>query len=187
MFNFLLKQKRYHRLKVRYSDDPHSIKMNQTCVKCPREIVTTTLAERDGIIVDLPAPLACRTNLPFVSSLYRIETLFGPNAQPFILPEGRHRFIGKIRNVETGLIERSCQLRYNVVVRRCNGFPIIQNKQLKMSCTAGKLLGSKCAFKCRDEHLFLSHREPIVCDDDLQWHGVEPQCVDYDTYGEKKP
>lgn len=52
-----------------------------------------------------------------------------------------------------------------------------------MSCTAGMLWGSKCAFKCKDERLFLSHREPFVCNDDLQWQGNEPDCVDYDTYG----
>lgn len=153
-------------------------------MKCPREIISAARTELDGILVDLPAPLSCRTNLPFTSNLYRIETLFGPDALPFILPEGRHRIIGKIRNVETGLIVRSCQLRYTVIVRRCKGFPKIKNKQLKMSCTAGVLWGSKCAFKCRDDRFFLSHREPIVCNDDLEWHGHEPKCMDYDTYGE---
>lgn len=159
-----------------------SIEQQRTCVKCPREIVTTARPELDGILVELPAPLSCRTNLPFTSNLYRIETLFGPNL-PFILPEGKHRIIGKIRNVESGLIVRSCQLRYTVIVRRCKGFPRIKSKHLKMSCTAGKLWGSKCAFKCKNDRLFLSHREPFVCNDDLQWQGHEPKCLDYDTFG----
>lgn len=152
-------------------------------MKCPREIVATARPELDGILVELPAPLSCRTNLPFTSNLYRIETLFAIDV-PFLLPEGRHRIIGKIRNVESGLIVRSCPLRYTVVVRRCKAFPRIKSKQLRMSCTAGLLWGSKCAFKCRDARLFLSHRNPFICNDDLQWQGHEPQCVDYDTYGE---
>lgn len=169
-------------MKVRHSDDQHSVKKHRTCVKCPHEIVTVAGAGLDGILVELPAPLSCRTNLPFTSNLYRIETLFGPDL-PFILPEGKHRIIGKIRNVETGLIVRSCQLRYTIHVRRCKGFPRINNNHLRMSCTAGILWGSKCAFKCKDEHLFLSHRESIMCNDDLQWQGHEPNCVEYDTYG----
>lgn len=156
--------------------------MQRTCVKCPREIAATANEGLDGILVELPAPLACRTNLPFTANLYRIETLFGTNS-PFILPEGRHRIMGRIRNVESGLIVRTCQLRYTVAVRRCKGLPKLKSKQLRISCTAGALWGSKCAFKCRDERLFLSHRDPIVCNDDLQWQGHKPECVDYDTYG----
>lgn len=177
-------QRRYRRLKVRRSDT-YTARKNRTCVKCPGAIFRTAHAELDGILVDLPAPLSCKTNLPFTSNLYRIETLFGPDSLSFILPEGRHRIIGRIRNVESGLIVRSCHLRYNIAVRRCRGFPKIKNNQLKMSCTAGMLWGSKCAFNCRDERLFLSHRKPIVCNDDLHWHGHEPKCMDYDTYGKR--
>lgn len=158
--------------------DIHYPRKNRTCVKCPHEIVAIAREGLDGILVEPPAPLSCKTNLPFTSNLYRIETLFGPDL-PFLLPEGKHRVIGKIRNIETGLIVRSCLLRYHVIVRRCKGYPLVKSKQLKMSCTAGTVLGSKCAFKCKNEQKDLSHRRPMVCNESLQWEGHEPKCLDY--------
>lgn len=94
-----------------------------------------------------------------------------------MLPQGRHGFIAKIRNVESGLIIRSCHLKYNVIVRHCHGLPQLKNKNVKLSCTAGKIWGSKCAFECKNVEENLSHYEPIVCNDDLEWEGQEPECV----------
>lgn len=102
--------------------------------------------------------------------------MFGPDL-PFVLPQGKHTFIAKIRNVESGLIIRSCHLKYNVIVRRCHGFPRLKNKNVKMSCTAGTIWGSECAFQCKTEEEILSHYEPVVCNDDLEWIGQEPECV----------
>lgn len=176
--NFFLfeQRKKYQRLRARHSGSQHA-KKRQTCVRCPSEIVAVARYGLDGILVQPPAPLACKTSLPFDLKLFQIETLFGPDL-PFVLPEGKHTIIGKIRNIETGLIVRSCLLKYNVIVRRCNRLPHVKNKHLKMACTAGTILGSKCAFQCRNNHgTHLSHNNPIVCNENLQWDGHEPECI----------
>lgn len=122
-----------------------------------------------------PSARSTRTNLPFSEKLFKIETLFGPEV-PFILPKGRHSFHAKIRNVETGLVVRSCMLKYHVIVRHCKGYPNLKNKNLAMSCTAGMIWGSKCAFKCKNDDEHLTHRDPFFCSDDLVWVGQEPEC-----------
>lgn len=145
-------------------------------MKCPGEITAIARRGLDGILVELPAPLSCKTNLPFASNLYRLETLFGSDF-PFILPEGGHSLMAKVRNVESGLIVRSCRLRYHVIVRRCQSYPVLKNKNMKISCTAGTIWGSQCAFECKNDNENPSHREAIVCNEDLEWIGDEPDCV----------
>lgn len=151
-------------------------KLHRVCVKCPDEIVAIAREGLDGILVEPPAPLACKTNLPFSHDLYEIETLFGPELR-FVLPEGRHKFIAKVRNLETGLIVRSCLLKYRVIVRRCKELPRLKSRNLKMSCTAGTIWGSKCAFQCKNPATEVSHNEPMVCDETLNWVGHQPDCI----------
>jgi hypothetical protein len=38
------------------------------------------------------------------------------------------------------------------------------------------LWGSRCTFSCRNNGI-LTHREPVVCNDNLQWQGTEPDCI----------
>lgn len=164
-------------MKVRHSEAQPSKKSRKCFLKCPEEIEAVAREGLDGILVIPPAPRACRTDLPFHPDLYKIETLFGPDL-PFLLPEGKHKIIGRIRNIESGLVVKVCQLRYNVTVRRCTGFPQITSKHLRMSCTAGRIWGSKCAFKCKNRHAVLSHREPIICNENEEWIGTEPECIE---------
>lgn len=156
--------------KARHSKAGHS------CVRCPQLITAVANEGLDGILMVPPKARACKTNLPFSRKLFQIETLFGPEMS-FILPQGRHRIQAKIRNVETGLIVHSCVLKYNVIVRRCVGFPNVKNKNMSISCTAGNLWGSKCAFRCKNDDEYLSHREPMVCNENLEWAGNEPECT----------
>lgn len=151
-------------------------KHRRQCVRCPGTINAIARKGFDGILVEMPAPLSCKTNLPFAHHLYQIETLFGPELS-FGLPHGQHSFIGKIRNVETGLVVRSCRLKYNVIVRRCERFPQLKRQNVRMLCTAQNIWGSECAFECKNETDTLSHHEPIVCDDNLKWIGEEPECI----------
>lgn len=160
----------------RLQSDHNWKKENRTCVKCPSETVAIARAGLDGILVEPPAPLSCKTNLPFSKNLYYIETLFGPELK-FVLPEGKHKLIAKVRNSETGLIVRSCLLRYRVIVRRCKELPKLKSRALKMSCTAGTLWGSYCAFQCKNPAAQLSHNEPLYCDDNLNWIGHQPECI----------
>lgn len=150
-------------------------KLRKECVKCPIEVEAVAPRGYDGIFVEPPAALACRTSLPYSTDLFRIETLFGPELN-FVLPEGHHKFIGKIRNVENGRIVRSCLLKYHVHVRRCPNLPRYNGRKLKMSCSAGTIWGSKCAFECRTDGTHLSHNEPMICNADLQWDGSVPEC-----------
>lgn len=165
------------RKRTRHLKPHRSPKNYRACVKCPKEIILTAHQELDGVLVETPAPLSCKTNLPFSHNLFRIETLFGPDFGPFVLPRGRHSIVGKIRNVETGLVERSCLLKYNVIVPRCEGLPKVTNIKLKMVCTAHNVWGSKCAFSCKNHDEYVSHHEPLVCNEDLEWVGHEPHCV----------
>lgn len=151
-------------------------KRSRVCVRCPQLITAVANEGLDGILMVPPKARSCKTNLPFARKLFQIETLFGPEMS-FILPQGRHRIQAKIRNVETGMIVHSCVLKYNVIVRRCDGFPNVKNKNLTVSCTAGNLWGSKCAFRCKNDDEYLSHRKPMVCNDKLEWAGNEPQCT----------
>lgn len=122
-----------------------------------------------------PKARSCKTNLPFARNLFQIETLFGPEMS-FVLPQGRHRIQAKIRNVETGLIVHTCVLKYNVIVRHCPDYPSIKHQNLAMSCTAGTLWGSKCAFRCKNNDEYLSHRDPINCNENLECIGNIPEC-----------
>lgn len=155
--------------------DNRSKNVRKECVKCPVEVEAVAPRGYDGIFVEPPAALSCRTNLPYSTDLFRIETLFGPELN-FVLPEGHHKFIGKIRNVENGRLVRSCLLKYRVNVRRCPTLPRYSGRTLKMSCSAGTIWGSKCAFECRETGTELSHNEPMICNADLQWEGSVPDC-----------
>lgn len=122
-----------------------------------------------------PAPISCTTNLPFSRDLYQIETLFGSQYQ-FVLPHGRHTLFGKIRNMETGLIEQTCPLKFNVVVRRCQRY-IQKGTDMKMICSSGTIWGSSCSFECTNPNLELNHQDPVICGDSLDWIGLEPECI----------
>lgn len=91
---------------------------NRKCVRCPKEISVVAPQVLDGVYIVPPASLSCKTNLPFVINLYKMETLFGSELQ-FVLPQGHHSFIAFIRDVENGLIVNTCHLKYNIIVRRC--------------------------------------------------------------------
>lgn len=152
----------------------------RTCVKCPGQFTAIARKGLDGVLFQPPAPLSCKNDqLPFAESLFRIETLFDA-ALPFVLPRGNHSLVARILNVETGQFVRSCRLKYRVVVRRCKGFPKIDHDKLKMSCTAHTLWGSACAFECRNDDEYLSHQEPMICNDNLQWIGGAPDCIQND-------
>lgn len=131
----------------------------------------------DGILVNpLWSSHLCPVyNLPFSRDLYHTETLFGPELS-FVLPHGKHTLIAKIRDLETGLIVHTCHLKYNVIVLRCQ-FPHVKTRHLRMFCTAGSTWGSKCAFECKIKGTHLSHNKPIICNENLEWAGHEPQCV----------
>lgn len=155
---------------------PRHARTDRFCVRCPKPIMAVARVGLDGVLVDPPPPRSCKTHLPFSEHLFKIETLFGPDI-PFVLPKGRHSLHAKIRNVETGLIIRSCVLKYNVIVPHCNGYPNLKNKNLTMSCTAATIWGSKCAFGCKNEGEYITHREPMVCSENLEWVGEEPDCT----------
>lgn len=146
----------------------------QICVKCPGEVTSIARQGLDGILVEPPAPVSCTTNLPFSRDLYQIETLFGSQFL-FVLPHGKHTLFAKIRNVETGMVEHTCPLKFNVIVRRCQRYRL-KNPNLKMFCSTGTIWGSSCAFECHDPDQQLSHHEPIVCSESLEWIGQEPTC-----------
>lgn len=93
----------------------------------------------------------------------------------FILPEGSHSLYAKIINKKTGLEEKSCQLKYKVIIRQCQPYRL-RNRQLKVKCDLGTIWGSKCTFSCRNPAAVLSHMNPAVCDDNLEWFGEEPTC-----------
>lgn len=153
----------------------HSKQHRATCLKCPKEITAIAREGLDGILVDPPAPLSCKTNLPFSQNLYRTETLFSTEYS-FVLPHGKHTLIAKIRDLETGLIVHSCHLKYNVIVPRCQPLHL-RNKHLRIFCTAGTIWGSKCAFECKAEGTHISHNQPITCNENLEWTGHEPECI----------
>lgn len=155
-------------------DEKGISRKNRPCIKCPREITAYADEGLDGVLVEPPAPISCITNLPFAPNLYRTETLFGPDFQ-FVLPQGRHSLIAKIRDIETGIIVGSCHLKYNVIVRRCE-FPRLKSRRVKMFCTAESVWGSKCAFECKRDYEFLTHHDSITCNNDLEWIGHEPEC-----------
>lgn len=153
----------------------YASKQSRPCVKCPREITAIAPEGFDGVYVDPPKPLSCKTNLPFARDLYQMETLFGPEL-PFVLPPGRHSLFVKIRDLDAGLIVGSCHLKYNVIVRRCKS-PRLKHRKMSMYCTAGNVWGSKCAFQCKRDNEILTHQESIICNDNSQWIGHIPTCV----------
>lgn len=158
---------------------------NRACVKCPGEIMAIAKQGLDGFIVEPPAPISCTTHLPFSRDLYQIETLFG-NQFMFVLPHGKHSIFGKIRNMETGLIEHTCSLKYNVLVKHCAHYHL-KNPHLKMKCSTGTIWGSSCSFECHNPNAQVSHQEPIVCSETSEWIGQEPTCLTEMEYGKKFP
>lgn len=102
-----------------------------------------------------------------------METLFGPKFL-FVLPQGSHSFIGKIRNGKNGALEQTCLLKYKVIIRQCIKYRP-KNWDLRATCDLGSIWGSECTFVCKNGGM-LSHQEPIVCGDDLTWSGDEPNC-----------
>lgn len=92
----------------------------------------------------------------------------------FILPQGTHSFIAKIRNKQTGEEEHTCLLKYKVIVRQCIRYRP-RDRNLKVKCSLGNIWGSKCSFSCKNGGM-LSHTDPVACDDDLEWFGDEPTC-----------
>lgn len=148
---------------------------SKVCVKCPAEIRSVARQGMDGVMVEPPAPVSCATNLPFSSDLYRIETLFGARFM-FVLPHGRHTLFAKIRNMRNGLVEATCPLRYDVVVKRCPRYRQ-RNPNVRMICSAGPIWGSSCTFACRNTRAQLSHQEPVICNENSEWIGQEPNCM----------
>lgn len=157
------------------NDANRNVATRKPCVKCPSEITSIARQGLDGILVEPPAPVSCATNLPFSRDLYQIETLFGSKFF-FVLPHGRHLLFAKIRNMGTGMIEHTCPLRYNVVVKRCPKYAQ-KNPDLQMFCSTGAIWGSSCTFGCRPPNSQLSHQEPIICNENSEWIGQEPSCV----------
>lgn len=150
-------------------------KKGRVCLRCPQLITAVANEGLDGILLASPKVRSCKTNLPYSSKLYQIETLFGQEMS-IVLPQGRHKLQANIRNIETGLIVHSCILKYNVIVRRCKGYPNVKNKNLTLSCTAGTLWGSECVFSCKNKDEYLSHHEPMFCNENAEWVGKEPTC-----------
>lgn len=143
------------------------------------------IAERrlDGAVIRPPLAISCASKRQFSTKLYQIETLF--NAKSIIvLPEGYHSLMGRIRNVRTDRIVRTCLLKYEIIVRRCRQPYRVKNSHLHAICSHGTLWGSKCHFKCFNGGQ-VSHDDSVVCEDDSEWHGDEPECI-YNANGYKK-
>lgn len=152
-----------------------STTVQSVCVKCPPE--KTLIARRglDGILIKPPLAISCFSHRQFSNDLYEIETLFGSRFL-FILPQGRHSFIAKIRNRKSAIIEHTCLLRYKIIVRRCVRYRP-RNHELNVKCSLGNIWGSVCSFQCKTGDR-LSHNDPMICEDSLKWFGDEPTCID---------
>lgn len=143
------------------------------CIKCPPEKILIAKRGLDGVLVETP-PLTSCNEKPISKSLYELETLFSKKHH-FILPRGSHSFIGQIVSKKNYTIEHVCNLKFKIIVRSCGTY-IPQNEGIKVKCDLADIWGSKCTFSCKNNGI-LTHREPIVCNDNLQWQGVEPDCI----------
>ncbi|KAG5684867.1 hypothetical protein PVAND_014077 [Polypedilum vanderplanki] len=144
------------------------------CVKCPPEKILIAKRGLDGVQVEIPQLTTCNDR-PISRSLYELETLFSKKHH-FILPRGQHSFIAQVVNKKNYSVEHVCTLKYKIIVRTCPPF-ILKNENVKMKCDISNVWGSKCTFSCKNNNGILSHKEPIVCNDNLQWHGTEPDCI----------
>lgn len=142
------------------------------CIKCPATKLFSPAKYQDGVVIDLPQLVSC-SGYRIPSFQYTIETFFSPITK-INLSEGSHTFIGRIKNVKTNEVERVCNLRFKVKVKRCPKFTAT-DENLKIFCDAGNVWGSKCKFSCKN-HGILSHNRPIYCNDDLQWSDNPPFC-----------
>lgn len=148
--------------------------IKKTCVKCPYDRTVIAQKRLDGVLIEPPLALSCVTNQPFSRSIYDVQTLFGPKFY-FVLPQGTHYLISKIINKKTGKEDLKCTLKYKVIVRKCPKYQLINTKDLQVKCDLDNIWGSRCYFSCKDGGN-LSHESPIICGDDLNWSGDEPQC-----------
>lgn len=144
------------------------------CIKCPPEKILIAKRGLDGVHVDIPQLTTCNDR-PISRSVYELETLFSKKHH-FILPRGSHSFIGQIVNKKNFSVEHVCSLKYKIIVRSCGPF-IPQNMNVKVKCDAADLWGSKCSFSCKNNNGILTHKEQVFCNDNLQWHGEEPDCI----------
>lgn len=140
---------------------------------CPPEKILIAKRGLDGVLIESPVLTTCNDK-PISKSLYELETLFSKKHH-FILPRGSHSFIGQIVSKKNYTVEHVCNLRYKIIVRSCGQF-IPQNEGVKVRCDLSDIWGSKCTFSCKNNGI-LTHREPVVCNDNLQWQGVEPDCI----------
>lgn len=73
-------------------------------------------------------------------------------------------------------IEHVCNLKYKIIVRSCGPY-VPMNENIKVKCDSADIWGSKCVFSCKNNGI-LTHKEPMVCNDNLEWHGpAEPECI----------
>lgn len=98
-----------------------------------------------------------------------------------MLPQGTHSLIGKIVNKKTGKEETKCSLKYKVIVRKCSKYQLANTKDLHVNCDLDNIWGSKCVFSCKNGG-DLSHENPVICEDDLNWSGEEPVCFSKCNY-----
>jgi hypothetical protein len=143
------------------------------CIKCPPEKILIAKRGLDGVLIDLPQLTNCNDQ-PISKSLYGLESLFS-HKHSFILPKGHHSFIGQIISKKNYTVEHICHLKYKIIVRSCGPY-VPQNEGIKVKCDMGDIWGSKCTFFCKNNGI-LTHREPIFCNDNLQWVGSEPSCI----------
>lgn len=71
---------------------------------------------------------------------------------------------------------QECQLRHNVIVRRCP--KLFLSPGVEASCPKNLVWGSACRFKCADSELVMGLHGPIriKCKDDLTWSAPPPTC-----------
>lgn len=147
--------------------------LGKLCIKCPVERIMIAKRGVDGVLVDIPQLTTCNDR-PIAKTIYDLETLFS-NKHHFILPRGSHTFIGQVISKKNYTVEHICLLKYKIIVRVCGPF-IPQNENVKVKCDMADIWGSRCTFSCRNNGI-LTHREPVVCNDNLQWQGAEPECI----------
>lgn len=151
----------------------NSLRSGKLCIKCPVERILIAKRGVDGVLVDIPELTTC-SDRPVSKSLYDLETLFS-SKHHFILPRGSHTFIGQVISKKNYTVEHVCLLKYKIIVRTCGPF-VPQNENVRAKCEMADIWGSRCTFSCRNNGI-LSHREPVTCNDNLQWQGSEPECI----------
>lgn len=154
----------------------------RVCVKCPPELTVVAQRRLDGVLIELPSPVACggpaSPQSHFVHATYEVQSLFG--SHHFVLPAGAHSFYGRIVNKNTGLDERLCHLKYKVIVRECVPYRP-RNRRVKAKCDLGSIWGSQCTLTCRNEARRYAGTM-VYCNDDLEWIGQEPNCGKYKIF-----